>query len=134
MDRLALVSIICVVAFAFAGCASTSSQLGKMKRGENLWPWEWGRETSADLAKIKVGMTRDQVEGILGTPHLVSASGNTEFLGYNLENEKVGGRSEYFVKLLNGRVEMFGRKGDFGTTVLPQQRQQIELLLPDKTP
>ncbi|MEO8426990.1 MAG: hypothetical protein ABI651_07760 [Verrucomicrobiota bacterium] len=63
--------------------------------------------TSADLNKISLGMPKSDVITKLGKPHSVSAMTNIEFLVYFLDREHIGGKDEYFVKLLNGKVTAF---------------------------
>src|SRR5438093_714902 len=83
--------------------------------------------TSATLSKISVGMTKDEVVKIMGPPHVVAAKGDQEYLSYNLDVENLGGKREYFVKLVNGRVDSFGQKGDFDTTIGQKKREEITI-------
>ena len=60
-------------------------------------------------------MGKAQVVKILGRPAHTAAQGDTEFLGYNLNHAGMGERREFAVKLVDGKVEAFGEKGDFGS-------------------
>lgn len=60
-------------------------------------------------------MSKAQVEKILGRPAHTSAQGDTVFLGYNLNHAGMSERREFAVKLVDGKVEAFGEKSDFGS-------------------
>jgi hypothetical protein len=81
--------------------------------------------TSQDLNRLNLGMTKQQVVGTLGEPHTTAAQGNIEFLTYWLDRENMGGKDEYFVKLVDGKVTTYGHKGDFGTAVMPLEQMDI---------
>lgn len=72
-----------------------------------------------DLSKIGVGMTKPDVIAALGQPRDMSVQGNVEYLRYEGEANYADGRlggEFYFVRLLHGRVESYGRVGDFDST------------------
>jgi hypothetical protein len=76
-------------------------------------------------------MSKAQVIEALGRPHQVAAQGRAEYLTYNLprsgsDDVWYGRTVPYFVRIVDGKVESYGVRGDFGTTVQPQQRIQIE--------
>ena len=70
-----------------------------------------GCMTSADLNKLQIGMTKDRVISLLGTPDSTSAQANVEYLTYYLEvNSMAYDREQpYMVRLVDGKVESFGR-------------------------
>jgi putative oligomerization/nucleic acid binding protein/SmpA/OmlA family protein len=69
-----------------------------------------GCETSAALNKIQIGMTKAEVQSLLGTPDSTSAQANVEYMTYYLSSEAGYGRDQpYMVRLVNGKVESFGR-------------------------
>jgi hypothetical protein len=69
-----------------------------------------GCESSAKLNNIRIGMTKAEVQSILGTPDSTSAQANVEYMTYYLEAESGYGRDQpYMIRLVNGRVESFGR-------------------------
>lgn len=75
-----------------------------------------GCMSSAELNKLQIGMTKDQVIALLGQPDSTSAQANVEYLTYYLEaNESTYGRysgeseKAYMVRLVDGKVESFGR-------------------------
>lgn len=69
-----------------------------------------GCATSDKLNYIHIGMTKDQVVGILGTPDSTSAQANVEYMTYYLTTESGYGRDQpYMIRLVSGKVESFGR-------------------------
>jgi hypothetical protein len=62
------------------------------------------------LNNVHIGMSKEQVTGLLGKPDSTSAQANVEYLTYYLSAESGYGRDQpYMVRLVNGRVESFGR-------------------------
>jgi len=69
-----------------------------------------GCATSDKLNYVHIGMTKDQVVAVLGTPDSTSAQANVEYLTYYLTAESGYGRDQpYMIRLVNGKVESFGR-------------------------
>ena len=64
------------------------------------------------MNNLKLGMTKQDVVQTIGTPDITSASGHVEYLKY-LKNAGVFYTDEYYVRLLDGKVDAFGQKGDF---------------------
>ena len=85
--------------------------------------------SSGKINTISVGMTKKQVIEAMGDPDSVSAQNGAEYLSYFLcysncaalimENR---GRDWYYVRLINGTVESYGKKGDFDSTKTPTTR------------
>lgn len=77
-----------------------------------------------------MGLTREEVISILGKPISVSAQGGCEYLNYSLsetDNDAMRGWTRpYYVRLVNGRVESFGRTGDFDSTKTPTVRVETD--------
>jgi hypothetical protein len=69
-----------------------------------------GCMTADKINNIKIGMTKDQVIAILGTPDSTSAQANIEYMTYYLVSDTSYGRDlPYSVRLVDGKVESFGR-------------------------
>jgi hypothetical protein len=69
-----------------------------------------GCESSTKLNNIRIGMTKADVQSILGTPDSTSAQANVEYMTYYLQADSGYGRDQpYMVRLVNGKVESFGR-------------------------
>jgi len=69
-----------------------------------------GCATADKLNQLRIGMTKEQVVAILGTPDSTSAQSNIEYMTYYLANDSTrGGDQPYAVRLVNGHVESFGR-------------------------
>jgi hypothetical protein len=76
--------------------------------------------TAPKIAKVSMGMTRAEVITAIGPPVSVSAQGAAEYLNYRLsetpDDAFMGILRPYYVRLVNGKVESFGRAGDFDST------------------
>ena len=69
-----------------------------------------GCASSDLLNNIRIGMTMDQVTAILGKSDSMSAQANVVYLTYYLSSENLNGRDQpYMVRLVDGKVESFGR-------------------------
>ena len=74
----------------------------------------FGCTTSNKLNKISLGMTRQQVITAMGEPDSTSAIENTVYLRYKLWAGGAFFLNDYFVQFKDGKVEAYGRIGDFG--------------------
>lgn len=76
-----------------------------------------GCATSGKIAGIQLGMNKDEVISIMGSPVSVSAIEGTEYLNYKLsetdDDAFVGFSTPYYVRFINGIVDSYGRTGDF---------------------
>lgn len=83
-----------------------------------------GCATSASkLNSVNVGMTKQDVISVLGSPASISAKEGVEYLHYVFQIPgTVGLRnvSNYFVRLTNGKVDSYGHLGDFNSTNVPE--------------
>ncbi len=86
MRRFKIVMLLAAVALLF-GCASKMND-------------------------VRLGMNREQVVSAVGTPSSTSEMGNTTFLNYQLCTDWIF-TDRYFVRLTDGKVDAFGRVGDF---------------------
>jgi hypothetical protein len=69
-----------------------------------------GCESSAKLNGIHIGMTKEEVQAMLGTPDSTSAQANVEYMTYYLTADGGYGRDQpYMIRLVSGKVESFGR-------------------------
>jgi hypothetical protein len=71
-----------------------------------------GCGTASRLNYVQLGMTRDQVVDVAGTPSSTSQMGSTQYLRYQLISDWIF-TDRYYVRLTDGRVDAFGRVGDF---------------------
>ena len=105
--KLPLSSLL-IVLVVFVGCATASKTNG-----------------------LNLGMTRAQVLAVMGQPASTAADSDVEVLRYKLSatgHDAFHHRTEeYFVRLVSGKVERFGKAGDWGTgegaTRIPEQKQ-----------
>jgi hypothetical protein len=64
------------------------------------------------MNQLKLGMTKQEVIQTVGSPDITSASGHVEYLKYR-NNAGLFYTDEYYVRLLDGKVDAFGQQGDF---------------------
>ena len=78
--------------------------------------------TQIDLSMISPQMSKEQVIAALGKPKNVAVQGRTEYFTYESEasyfDGRIGGEFLY-VRFIDGKVESYGRKGDFDSTKNP---------------
>jgi len=67
---------------------------------------------SQRINNLKIGMTKQEVIETIGSPNSTSAIKNVEYLKYR-SCTGVFYSDEYYVRLLDGKVEAYGQKGDF---------------------
>ena len=65
------------------------------------------------MNRLELGMTRAEVVEAMGEPKSSSAIKDIEFLKYRLRSGG-GFTDEYYIRLQAGKVNAFGRVGDFG--------------------
>lgn len=72
------------------------------------------------LGLISLGMTKQEVIKSLGRPNSISAQKSVEYLHYNFydtyEHAFYGITKEYYVRIIDGKVESFGKIGDFDSS------------------
>ena len=95
-----------------------------------------GCATANSLNRLSIGMTKQEAISIMGEPESTASPGNgVEILRYRLSRAGSGGLSgaldvvvgpapsnrpqEYFLRLLNGRLDSYGMVGDFDSTKDP---------------
>lgn len=67
-----------------------------------------------EINVISLGMTKQEVISRLGDPVSISATEGREYLNYRfLEQGEDWETSPYYVRLANGKVDAYGRQGDF---------------------
>jgi hypothetical protein len=76
--------------------------------------------TAKDFNQISVGMSRTEVIQVLGQPSSIAASAAGEYLIYRKMDAVISDwPKDYFVKIENGKVSSYGKKGDFNSTKDP---------------
>ena len=90
---------------------------------------------SLKMNDIEVGMTKQQVIQIMGQPGSTSAINNIMYLNYSLHewNHPAGRETTaYFVRLIDGKVESYGKMGDFDSAKVPESKATIDVNVKDK--
>ncbi len=93
--------------------------------GDNRVPTV-NRGDSQKINQVSVGMTKQQVIDLIGSPSSTSAKDGVEYLTYNLD--EIGGQKQvpFYVRLTGGKVDSYGKRGDFDSTQIPTTRLIIE--------
>ena len=80
----------------------------------------------SSMNQVSDGMTKKEVIAILGNPVSTASPGHgVEILRYNLDHAFVGWE-EYYVKLVDGKVDSYGKMGDFDSTKDPTLNLNIK--------
>lgn len=68
-------------------------------------------DSATKLNSIRIGMSREDVQSIMGTPDTMSAQANAEYLTYYLldTGSDYERHQPYMIRLVAGKVESFGR-------------------------
>lgn len=86
--------------------------------------------TAEKIGGIHLGMTKQEVIAVMGPPASVSAQGRSEYLNYALSETDdqafYGVTRPYYVRLIDGRVDSYGRTGDFDSTKTPTVRLESD--------
>lgn len=64
------------------------------------------------MNNLKIGMTKQEVIEAIGVPNSISATRKVEYLKYRI-NTGLFSTDEYYVRLLDGKVESYGERGEF---------------------
>jgi tetratricopeptide (TPR) repeat protein len=94
----------------------------------------------SDLNKVSMGMTKQQVIAAVGNPTSVRATQGVEYMIYHCREVSVGRQyfmaregisgemeADYYVRLVNGLVDAYGKQGDFDSTHIPEQKVDIDV-------
>jgi hypothetical protein len=92
-----------------------------LNRRQAMRAWRWAALALAVLAlagcasqtnQLQLGMSRAQVVEAMGSPSSTSEMGNTVYLKYRLHSDWIFSE-RYYVRLVDGKVDAYGRVGDF---------------------
>lgn len=81
---------------------------------------------SSRMNDVSVGMTKAQVLNAIGEPVSTSARDGVEYMNFRFYEVVFGPYVPYYVRLVGGKVDSFGRTGDFDSTNSPTTKVQIE--------
>ena len=89
-----------------------------------------GCATANKISGVQLGMTKNEVVKVMGKPTSISAQGGSEYLNFALsetdDDAFRGWTKPYYVRLINGKVESYGRTGDFDSTKTPTVRLESD--------
>ncbi len=73
--------------------------------------------TAYKMNNLNIGMSKQDVIQVMGPPYSSSAIGNSEYLNYKLyidgDHAFMGQSENYFVRIIDGRVDAFGKEENF---------------------
>lgn len=76
-------------------------------------------------------MSKQEAIQKLGQPTSTSATAGVQYLNYDLypttDDAFYGFTRQYFVRIVNGKVDAFGQLGDFDSTKTPETKSTINL-------
>jgi len=125
MKNLLCLAVICML--LFSGCAVHRKLFYSKAEMDEYNVKEF---PSLKMNTIEIGMTKKQVIDIMGQPGSTSAINNTMYLNYMLHewNHPDGKeKTAYFVRLIDGKVESYGKAGDFDSTKVPESKTTIDV-------
>lgn len=76
-----------------------------------------GCATESRLNSLSIGMPKAAAIEIMGNPAQTRAAEGVEYLIYHLPTRGQG-MMEYFVRIRDGKVDAYGKPGDFNTPTL----------------
>ena len=86
--------------------------------------------TAHKISQERIGMTKQEVIELMGQPVSTSAQGDVEYFNYSLsetgDDAFMGWTKPYYVRIINGKVESYGRTGDFNSTKTPTVRIETD--------
>lgn len=91
-----------------------------------------GCSGSPKMNQLSLNMTKSEVIKIMGQPDSTAAKDNVEYMEYMLWrgfwDRRPGDYSDpYFVRIVNGKVDAYGKRGDFDSTKTQESKQTIDL-------
>ena len=87
-----------------------------------------GCATAGRINTISLGMSKQEVVKIMGPPVSTSATHGVEYLRYLLtEIDAFSPDTPYFVRIVDGKVDAYGRVGDFDSTKIPERKLKLDV-------
>ena len=90
-----------------------------------------GCATAHKINNVSLGLSKQEVISVLGPPVSTSAKEGVEYLNYSFsetdDDAFIGRTRPYYVRIVNGKVESYGRLGDFDSTKTPETKSTIDL-------
>ncbi len=94
---------------------------------------------STNLNRVNVGMNKGQVTAVMGQPTRTSASPGVEYMIYHEPDNDSAHvftfgaipfreEADYYVRLVHGNVDAFGRVGDFNSTHPPEVKVDLDMI------
>lgn len=93
--------------------------------------FSYARRVAKFMTRLQVGMTTEEVVKIMGEPESVSTINSCVY--YNYLDSRMDPivmyihETWYYVRFINGKVDSFGREGDFDSTKDPKETIDINI-------
>ena len=81
---------------------------------------------SSKFNNISLGMSKAEVISAIGKPQSTSAKDGVEYMTYNVFEVVFGQYVPYFVRIKNGKVESYGKMGDFDSSKNPTMNINLD--------
>jgi hypothetical protein len=88
---------------------------------------------ASNLNNMRVGMNKGQVIKVMGSPSSTAAHAGTEYMVYDLYPSAWSDYTKpYYIRLVHGKVDSFGMRGDFDSTRVYETKQTINVNVKNK--
>jgi hypothetical protein len=81
---------------------------------------------SSKFNKVSLGMSKGEVIDAIGKPQSTRAANGVEYMTYNVYEVVFGQYVPYFVRIKNGKVDAYGKMGDFNSSKDPTMNINLD--------
>ena len=81
---------------------------------------------SSKFNNVSLGMSKGEVINVIGKPQSTRASNGVEYMTYNVYEVVFGKYVPYFVRIKNGKVDAYGKMGDFDSSNNPTMKINLD--------
>ena len=97
-------------------------------------------QMARNMNNASLGMTKQEVIQAMGEPQSVSATQGVEYLNYTLctvegdfyNDWRCRGWESFYVRLKSGKVDAYGKLGDFDSTKIPESKHTFDINIKQK--
>ena len=81
---------------------------------------------SSKFNNVSLGMSKGEVIDAIGKPQSTRAADGVEYMTYNVYEVVFGQYVPYFVRIKNGKVDAYGKMGDFDSSKNPTMNINLD--------
>jgi len=81
---------------------------------------------SSKFNNVSLGMSKGDVINAIGKPQSTRAANGVEYMTYNVYEVVFGQYVPYFVRIKNGKVDAYGKVGDFDSSKDPTMNINLD--------